>query len=156
MKLAYGELRLRQLRLDETALAAPALSGWILQRENLQAAISEAMEQLDAGKRPYVVLKSMSGAIESLIRQLATKHLEAAGGMGVSATLGALRNRGLELRRSDDEAARREGDYILWLLSLAEALYGVRCRVEHDSEYPFTRHDVGLFFHGISVLLTHV
>jgi hypothetical protein len=156
MKLAYGELRLRQLHWDEAAMATPAIGGWVLQKETIQAAIKEGMTQMDDGKPPYVVLCSMQGAIESLIRQIATKYLSGAPGNKVAGIMGDIRKRGLDLRFSDDAAKKNEGEHILWLLSLADALYGIRCRVVHDPEYPFTRHDAGLFFHGISVLLTHV
>ena len=114
------------------------------------------MKQIDEGKHPFAVLSSMQGAVESLIRQLATKHLSTVHGNEVGHILGAIRVRGNDLCKSVAPDAKQEGKYILWLYNLAEALYGIRCRVVHQPEYPFTRHDVGLFFHGIAVLLSHV
>ena len=147
MKVAYGELRLRELKWDEHGLPAPALSGWTRQNENIRAAIKVAIEQLNNGLPPYVVLTQLAPASEALVRQLAAKHLTAVQGLNPGKLLHELRQTiGLGPDDHDLRAA----------LSAAQALVSLRNWVVHKSEADWGRDHAAFFLNGLSVLLRYV
>jgi len=55
-RVTYGELRLKALKWDEHTLPPPALPGWSRQNANIREAIKVAIDQLNNGLRPYIVM----------------------------------------------------------------------------------------------------
>lgn len=146
MRVAYGELRLRELKWDEHGLPAPALSGWTRQNENIRAAIKVAIDQLNCGLRPYNVLTQLAPAVQSLLSDLATRHLSTVGGVTSGGLLRALKDK---LRETNDENLREA-------VRIADALNTIRNRVVHEPELSWDRDHAAFFLNGISILLRSV
>jgi hypothetical protein len=144
-KLAYGELRLKDLKWDEHGLPSAALSGWSRQNENIRSAIKVAIEQLNNGLPPYVVLTQLAPASEALVRQLAAKHLTNFQGLNPGTLLHKLRQTiGLG---PDDHRDRTT-------LGVAQALVSLRNWVVHQPDSAWGRDHAAFFLNGLALLLS--
>ena len=144
-KVAYGELRLKDLKWDEHGLPSTALSGWSRQNENIRSAIKVAIDQLNNGLPPYVVLTQLAPASETLVRQLAAKHLTNFQGMNPGKLLHELRQTvGLG---PDDHKDRTT-------LSVAQALVSLRNWVVHEPDGERGRDHAAFFLNGVAILLS--
>lgn len=144
-KVAYGELRLKELKWDEHGLPATALSGWSRQNENIRSAIKVAIEQLNNGLPPYVVLTQLAPASEALVRQLAAKHLATFPGLNPGGLLRELRKKiGVG---PDDHKDRTT-------LGVAQTLVSLRNWVVHEPKSEWRRDHAAFFLNGLSLLLS--
>jgi hypothetical protein len=146
MKVAYGELRLRDLKWDQHGLPAPALSGWAGQKGNIREAIKVAIEQLNNGLKPYIVLTQLAPAVQSLLGELAARHLTTTTGVSAKGLLEALREKN---RRTNDEDLKVA-------VRIADALNTLRNRVVHEPDHSWDRDHAAFFLNGISILLRSV
>jgi hypothetical protein len=146
-KVAYGELRLRELKWDEHGLPSPALAGWSKQNENIRAAIAVAIDQLSNGLPAYVVLSQLAPASEALVRQLAAKHLDAFHGLNPGGLLKALRN---TIGTGPDDHREKVA------LAVAQSLVSLRNWVIHEADAQWSRDHAVFFLNGLSILLREV
>ena len=144
MKVAYGELRLRELKWDDHGLPAAALAGWTRQNENIRAAIKVAIEQLNNGLPPYVALTQLAPASEALVRQMAAQHLPGFKGVNAGKLLHELRQ---TIGLGPDEHEVRAA------LSTAQALVSLRNWAVHESDVEWGRDHAAFFLNGLSILL---
>jgi hypothetical protein len=146
MRVAYGELRLRELKWGDHALPAPALTGWAGQKDNIREAIRVAIDQLNNGLKPYVVLTQLAPAVQSLICELSSRHLDNFAGLNAAGLLKALKDK---LRATNDEELRVA-------VRVADALNTLRNRVVHEDSIDWDRDHAAFFLNGISILLRSV
>jgi hypothetical protein len=146
-KVAYGELRLRALQWGEYGLESTALGGWAVQNDNIRAAITVAIQQLNNGMPPYVVLSQLAPVAEALVRKIAAKHLPEFHGLNAGAMLAQLRR---TIGQGPDEHEVRA------TLSTAQALVSLRNWVVHDSEAEWGRDHAAFLLNGLSLMLRSV
>lgn len=145
-KVAYGELRLRGLAWDEHAVAPPALTGWAGQTDNVREAIRVAIDQLNNGLKPYVVLTQLAPAVQSLVRELASRHLDNFTGLNTGGMLRVLQTK---VQDTNDEDLRV-------VVRVADALNTLRNRVVHEDSIDWDRDHAAFFLNGLSILLRSV
>jgi hypothetical protein len=146
MKVAYGELRLRELKWGTQGLPAPALTGWAGQKENIRDAIKVAIEQLNNGLKPFVVLTQLAPAVQSLLCDLTTQHVGNLRGATSRAMLSALKKK---LEQTNDEELRVQ-------VRIADALNAIRNQVAHERERSWDRDHAVFFLNGLSILLRQI
>jgi hypothetical protein len=146
-RVAYGELRLKALQWDEYGLEPMPLGGWAVQNDNIRAAIKVAIQQLNNGMPPYVVLSQLAPVAEALVRQLAAKNLPEFHGLNAGAMLAQLRK---TIGQGSDEHETRA------TLSIAQALVSLRNWVAHDSEAEWGRDHAAFLLNGLSLMLRGV
>lgn len=146
MKVAYGELRLRELKWGTQGLPAPALTGWAGQKENIRDAIKVAIEQLNNGLKPFVVLTQLAPAVQSLLCDLTTQHVGNLRGATPHAMLHALKEK---LRQTNDDELRVQ-------VRIADALNAIRNQVAHEHDRSWDRDHAVFFLNGLSILLRQI
>jgi hypothetical protein len=155
-KIAYGELRLKELSATDTDQAANASPGLARQHASIRESIEIARSHLDNGSRPYHAIKAMDGAVEDLVRQIAERHHVHHRGLEVSAVLHHLR----ELAKGPRQPAGRRWEpadpQLLVTVAIASAVHELRNRVSHNPGTPLDRSHAVFFLHGVSLLLGEV
>lgn len=156
MKVAFGELRLRELKWDDNTVARGSLPGFARQHSNVREAITLAREHLKNGVGPYHVMKAMDGCVESLVRQIATRHQVDHREKTVAAIIGELRRKGQGARDPQGRPQEAADEKLQLVAAVASGIHELRNRVAHNPCFEYGDHHAGFFLHGITLLLEEV
>jgi hypothetical protein len=144
LRIAYGEFRLRGLTLADDVLSPGALDGWAQQHENIRDAIGAGMLMLRNGAPVYNTLLLLQAAVEAMVKRARTTHLShERSALEIGHTLHLLR------RQADERKDRA----LKFTANAMQALWDLRCLVEHAPERVYSRNHALFLLHGLGVLL---
>lgn len=143
-RIAYGELRLRGLKWDDASLTSRGIDGWAQQHRNLREAIRSGVTMLNNGAHVYPTLASLKSPVEALIKRMRTKYFaDVVPPPSINGTLHLLRDRA----KSGNDAA------FLFMANTLQALWDLRCLIEHEPTRPYSRSHAAFLLNGLGVIL---